>query len=95
MDKHIEMTYCSLEAFRSLTKMYLDVDVHMLFDTVRELLWEVEIMTFDVAEHLTPKSSGQDPNSCVAALVKALEATGMKKANNGNDMTYKTMNSSE
>ncbi|CAL4936530.1 unnamed protein product [Urochloa decumbens] len=85
MDKHIEMSYCGYEAFKFLAKTYLDVDEHALFGAVGELLREVEMTPADVAENLTPKSLEDNPDSCLAALVKALEEAREKKASGGND----------
>jgi hypothetical protein len=86
MDKHIEMSYCGFEAFKFLAKTYLDVDEHQLFDAVGELLREVEMTPADVAENLTPKCLEDNPDSCLAALVKALEeAKEKKEASGGND----------
>jgi SpoVK/Ycf46/Vps4 family AAA+-type ATPase len=73
MDKHIEMSYCCFEAFKFLAKIYLDVDSHRLFDAVEALLREVDVTPADVAENLTPKAPGEDADSCLAALVEALE----------------------
>ncbi|RCV40396.1 hypothetical protein SETIT_9G050000v2 [Setaria italica] len=83
MDKHIEMSYCGFEAFKFLAKTYLDVDAHPLFDAVEELLREVEMTPADVAENLTPKSLEDNPDSCLAALVKALEEAKEKKKASG------------
>ncbi|TKV90749.1 hypothetical protein SEVIR_9G049300v4 [Setaria viridis] len=83
MDKHIEMSYCGYEAFKFLAKTYLDVDAHPLFDAVEELLREVEMTPADVAENLTPKSLEDNPDSCLAALVKALEEAKEKKKASG------------
>ncbi|CAN6322260.1 unnamed protein product [Urochloa humidicola] len=85
MDKHIEMSYCGYEAFKFLAKTYLDVDDHDLFGAVGELLREVEMTPADVAENLTPKCLEDNPDSCLAALVKALEEAKEKKAIGGND----------
>jgi hypothetical protein len=85
MDKHIEMSYCGFEAFKFLAKTYLDVDEHQLFDAVGELLREVEMTPADVAENLTPKCLEDNPDSCLAALVKALEEAKEKEASGGND----------
>ncbi|TKW30947.1 hypothetical protein SEVIR_2G072700v4 [Setaria viridis] len=73
MDKHIEMSYCCFESFRFLARVYLDVDAHPLFDAVAALLREVDMTPADVAENLTPKGPGEDADSCLAALVDALE----------------------
>ncbi|CAD6207107.1 unnamed protein product [Miscanthus lutarioriparius] len=85
MDKHIEMSYCGFEAFKFLTKTYLDVDSHPLFDAVGELLREVQMTPADVAENLTPKSLDDGPDSCLADLVKALEEAKEKKARGGDE----------
>ncbi|OEL14085.1 AAA-ATPase, partial [Dichanthelium oligosanthes] len=58
MDKHIEMSYCGFEAFKTLAKNYLDIDSHRLFGAVEELLLEVDIRPADVAECLTTARRG-------------------------------------
>ncbi|PAN09975.1 hypothetical protein PAHAL_2G062700 [Panicum hallii] len=73
MDKHIEMSYCCFESFRFLARVYLDVDAHPLFDAVASLLREADMTPADVAENLTPKGPGEDADSCLAALVEALQ----------------------
>uniref|UniRef100_A0A0A9D4C7 AAA+ ATPase At3g28540-like C-terminal domain-containing protein n=1 Tax=Arundo donax TaxID=35708 RepID=A0A0A9D4C7_ARUDO len=83
MDKHIEMSYCGFEAFKFLAKTYLGVESHELFGAVGELLREVDMTPADVAENLTPKSVDDDADSCLAALVKALEEAKEKKASGG------------
>ncbi|TKW29898.1 hypothetical protein SEVIR_3G425300v4 [Setaria viridis] len=74
MDKHIEMSYCSFEAFKVLAKNYLDITEHDLFGEVRRLLEETQISPADVAENLMPmsKKKKRDTNACLAALVEAL-----------------------
>ncbi|CAL5078938.1 unnamed protein product [Urochloa decumbens] len=52
MDMHIEMSYCSFEAFRTLAKNHLDIDDHELFGAVQEHLREVDVTPADVAECL-------------------------------------------
>jgi ATP-dependent 26S proteasome regulatory subunit len=73
MDKHVEMSYCCVESFKFLAKVYLDVDNHPRFDAVAALLREVDMTPADVAENMTPKAPGEDADSCLAALVEALE----------------------
>ncbi|KAL6880707.1 hypothetical protein ACP4OV_012272 [Aristida adscensionis] len=73
MDKHIEMSYCCFESFKFLAKIYLAVDAHPLFAAVAALLREVEMTPADVAENLTPTSPGDNADTCLAALVEALE----------------------
>ncbi|XP_034584983.1 AAA-ATPase At3g28510 [Setaria viridis] len=75
MDKHIEMSYCSFEAFKVLAKNYLDITEHDLFGEVRRLLEETQMSPADVAENLMPmskKKKKRDIDACLAALVEAL-----------------------
>ncbi|KAL5218468.1 hypothetical protein ABZP36_019152 [Zizania latifolia] len=72
MDKKIEMSYCDFETFKSLAKIYLNVDSHELFAAVEELLEEVHLVPADVGEHLTAKNPQDDADSCLARLVNAL-----------------------
>ncbi|KAF8741091.1 hypothetical protein HU200_013662 [Digitaria exilis] len=83
MDKHIVMSYCCFESFKFLARNYLDVDAHHLFDAVAALLKEVDITPADVAELLTPKqraAAGEDADSCLAALVEALQKAKEEEA---------------
>ncbi|KAK4488721.1 hypothetical protein RD792_004501 [Penstemon davidsonii] len=73
MDKHIELSYCGFEAFKAFAKKYLNIDSHDLFVDVRKLLEETKMTPADVAENLMPKSDGEDKESCLMRLVKALE----------------------
>ncbi|KAL5210597.1 hypothetical protein ABZP36_006220 [Zizania latifolia] len=88
MDKHIEMSYCGFEAFKFLANIYLEIDSHELFPAVQALLSEVEMTPADVAENLTPKSTDDNADSCLRALVSELEKKVEDKANgvkNGQD----------
>ncbi|KAM7280620.1 hypothetical protein ACFE04_007754 [Oxalis oulophora] len=73
MDKHIELSYCDFEGFKVLAKNYLSLETHELFDTVRNLLEQVNMTPADVAENLMPKSIMGDPDSCLESLVSALK----------------------
>jgi SpoVK/Ycf46/Vps4 family AAA+-type ATPase len=75
MDKHIEMSYCSFEAFKVLAKNYLDIDEHKLFGEIRQLFQETDMTPADVAENLMPMSKKKkaDADACLAALVEALK----------------------
>ncbi|CAD6256336.1 unnamed protein product [Miscanthus lutarioriparius] len=42
MDRHIEMSYCRFEAFKMLTKSYLDITEHSLFGEIGQLLDEID-----------------------------------------------------
>ncbi|KAI3876190.1 hypothetical protein MKW98_029142 [Papaver atlanticum] len=73
MDKHIEMSFCSYEGFKVFAKIYLDLESHELFDTIRHLIHEVKVSPADVAENLMPKSIESDSQVCLQNLIKALE----------------------
>ncbi|KAJ8772161.1 hypothetical protein K2173_027338 [Erythroxylum novogranatense] len=75
MDKHIELSYCSFEAFKVLAKNYLGLEEHAMFDTIRGLIREVKITPADVAENLMPKSPLDDAEKCLSTLIQALELT--------------------
>ncbi|KAL2501801.1 AAA-ATPase 1 [Forsythia ovata] len=77
MDKHIELSYCSFEAFKVLAKNYLKLESHYLFSTIHSLLDEIKITPADVAETLMPKIAPVDAESCLQDLILALE--GAKK----------------
>ncbi|XP_058073834.1 AAA-ATPase ASD, mitochondrial-like [Magnolia sinica] len=76
MDKHIELSYCSFEAFKVLAKNYLNLDSHPLFETVQQLIEGSNITPADVAENLMPKSSkataADKANTCLKNLIQAL-----------------------
>ncbi|KAK4750102.1 hypothetical protein SAY87_027551 [Trapa incisa] len=85
MDKHIEMSYCSFQAFKVLAKNYLELESHHLFDEIEVMLKETNITPADVAENLMPKSSKETPETCLRSLIKAIkeakeEAEKKKKA---------------
>ncbi|WCJ20844.1 P-loop containing nucleoside triphosphate hydrolases superfamily protein [Euphorbia peplus] len=73
MDKHIELSYCSFEAFKVLAYNYLRVEAHQLFDKISELLGDVKMTPADVAEHLMPKKFPEDGVLCLESLIAALE----------------------
>ncbi|WCJ35999.1 P-loop containing nucleoside triphosphate hydrolases superfamily protein [Euphorbia peplus] len=72
MDKHIELSYCSFEAFKVLARNYLKIDSHAMFDTIQGLMKETEITPADVAENLMPKSPLDNPDKCLSNLIQAL-----------------------
>ncbi|KAK1376490.1 AAA-ATPase ASD, mitochondrial [Heracleum sosnowskyi] len=73
MDKHIELSYCSFEAFKVLAKNYLDIESHELFGRIEELLAETSTSPADVAENLIPKSAEDNGESCLIRLISVLE----------------------
>jgi ATP-dependent 26S proteasome regulatory subunit len=73
MDRRIEMSYCTFEAFKVLAKNYLGVDEHDLFDTIRTLLSEVKMTPADVAEGLMLMKS-RGIGACLENLIRVIEA---------------------
>ncbi|CAA2979553.1 AAA-ATPase ASD, mitochondrial-like [Olea europaea subsp. europaea] len=78
MDKHIELSYCSFEAFKVLAKNYLDIKSHHLFGRIDILLQETKMTPADVAENLMPKSTEEDGEACLVRLTEALEEAKVK-----------------
>ncbi|CAA2954476.1 AAA-ATPase ASD, mitochondrial-like [Olea europaea subsp. europaea] len=72
-DMHIELSYCSFEAFKILAKNYLDLESHNLFARIDNLLNETKMTPADVAENLMPKSTEDDEEACLGRLINALE----------------------
>ncbi|KAJ1691893.1 hypothetical protein LUZ63_016048 [Rhynchospora breviuscula] len=82
MDMHIEMSYCTFEAFKVLAKNYLGVVEHDKFDTIRTLLCDVNMSPADVAEGLMlKKSRNTDVGACLENLIKVIEAAKEAEAN--------------
>uniref|UniRef100_A0A6N2KM18 AAA+ ATPase domain-containing protein n=1 Tax=Salix viminalis TaxID=40686 RepID=A0A6N2KM18_SALVM len=73
MDKHIELSYCSFEAFQILAKNYLKLESHHLFARIQELLGETKMTPAEVAEHLMPKTISGDATVCLESLIGGLE----------------------
>ncbi|CAF2135619.1 unnamed protein product [Brassica napus] len=73
MDMHIELSYCSFEAFKVLAKNYLDVDSHPLFGEIESLLKDTKIAPADVAEKLIAKNQRIEVDGCLEDLVQSLE----------------------
>ncbi|KAI8533831.1 hypothetical protein RHMOL_Rhmol10G0040300 [Rhododendron molle] len=81
MDKHVEMTYCGFEAFRTLAKNYLGIEHHALFGKIEALLNESSITPADVAESLIARrGKGEDcGEECLKKLIEALEKKGARE----------------
>ncbi|KAM7268942.1 hypothetical protein ACFE04_011108 [Oxalis oulophora] len=73
MDKHIEMSYCSFEAFKVLAKNYLDIDTHKLYEKIETMLAETKMTPADVAENLMYKSDDEDLDACLESLIEAIK----------------------
>lgn len=81
MDKHIELSYCTYQAFKVLAMNYLKLESHPLFPRISELLGEVNMSPADVAEHLMPKTNSVEADTCLNNLIHALDAAPWKKIN--------------
>ncbi|KAL1200921.1 AAA-ATPase [Cardamine amara subsp. amara] len=73
MDMHIELSYCTFEAFKILAKNYLDLDSHPLFKKIESLMKETKIAPADVAENLMKKNREIDADGSLNDLIQALE----------------------
>uniref|UniRef100_A0A0D9V007 AAA+ ATPase domain-containing protein n=1 Tax=Leersia perrieri TaxID=77586 RepID=A0A0D9V007_9ORYZ len=82
MDMHIEMSYCGLEAFSTLAKNYLGIDVdaddgthHQLLGSVNEILRRESITPADVAECLmmAKRTASSDESSCLETVIDELK----------------------
>lgn len=78
MDKHIELSYCSFEAFKVLAKNYLNLESHELFEKIEELIGDAKMTPADVAENLMPKSRQDCAENSLGRLIGNLEE--MKRA---------------
>ncbi|XP_026430775.1 AAA-ATPase At3g28510-like [Papaver somniferum] len=81
MDKHILLSYCSMESFRVLAKNYLKLEEHELMKNVEELLGLLEIPPADVAECLM--SYDEDPDMGMRNVVEQLKKR-LQSENNEN-----------
>ncbi|OMO99168.1 ATPase, AAA-type, core [Corchorus olitorius] len=79
MDMHIELSYCTFQAFKVLAKNYLEIDSHPLFETIGGLLGEVNMTPVDVIEHLIRYRVVGDLEACLESLIRALETTRKEK----------------
>ncbi|CAL4979806.1 unnamed protein product [Urochloa decumbens] len=74
MDMHIEMSYCSYEAFKILANNYLEIneqDMFERFGEIQHLLEVAKMSPADVAEHLMRKE--KDASACLEGLLMALK----------------------
>ncbi|CAA7051963.1 unnamed protein product [Microthlaspi erraticum] len=73
MDMHIELSYCTFNAFKILAKNYLNLDSHILFGKIESLLEETKITPADVAENLMVKDRESEVDGALKGLIRALE----------------------
>ncbi|KAF8081302.1 hypothetical protein N665_0894s0019 [Sinapis alba] len=85
MDMHIELSYCSFEAFKVLAKNYLDLDSHPLFGEIESLLKDTKMAPADVAEKLMAKNQRIDVDGCLKDLVQSLEWRRKKQRGQDDD----------
>ncbi|XP_076921969.1 AAA-ATPase At3g50940-like [Bidens hawaiensis] len=71
MDMHIQMSYCTFNAFKQLAFNYLDVEEHKLFGQIEELLQAVNVTPADVAGELM--KCRKDPTMSLEKLIVYLE----------------------
>ncbi|KAF3327341.1 mitochondrial chaperone BCS1-B [Carex littledalei] len=87
MDMHIEMSYCTFEAFKVLAKNYLGIENHHLFDSIRELLLEMKVSPADAAEGLMLKNSGnKDVDVYLQNFIENLNKSKEEANKNAEDM---------
>ncbi|CAK9181219.1 unnamed protein product, partial [Ilex paraguariensis] len=76
MDKHIELSYFSFEAFKVLAKNYLNLETDHLFVKILE---EINVSPADVAKILMPKLVPGEAETCMESLIGALEKPKRKQ----------------
>ncbi|CAJ2630907.1 unnamed protein product [Trifolium pratense] len=89
MDMHIELSYCGFDGFKILAMNYLNLESHFLFETIRSLLEETNMIPADVAENLMPKVTNEDVETLLERLIQALrsrkEEAEKKEGTSGED----------
>ncbi|XP_078150962.1 AAA-ATPase ASD, mitochondrial-like [Carex rostrata] len=86
MDMHIEMSYCTFDAFKVLAKNYLGIENHPLFDSIKELLLDVKVSPADLAEGLLKNSGIKDVDVYLQNLIKNLNKSKEEAKKNAKDM---------
>lgn len=57
MDMHIHMSYCTPASFKVLASNYLEIEDHILFEQIEELIREIEVTPAEIAEQLMRNDS--------------------------------------
>lgn len=52
MDVHIHMSYCTPAGFKVLASNYLEIEDHILFKEIEELIQEIKVTPAEIAEQL-------------------------------------------
>nr|XP_009803159.1 PREDICTED: uncharacterized protein LOC104248575 [Nicotiana sylvestris] len=84
MDKHIHMSYLTIESFKVLATNYLeiyDLNNYDCFQEIQELIESVQVTTAEVGEELT---KSEDADVCLSGLVNFLKS---KRINNTEEET--------
>ncbi|GLJ55351.1 hypothetical protein SUGI_1187620 [Cryptomeria japonica] len=87
MDKHIYLSFCTFPAFKVLSRNYLGVKDHHLFDQIEVLMKEAQMTPADVTEQLMRLSD--DPTAALEKLIQALHQA-MEKAAVKNEIRPET-----
>ena len=70
MDKHIHMSWCGFDAFKTLVKNNLGIDNHSLFPEIENVIVDKAIAPADVSEVLLKKK--RNPTAALEALLEFL-----------------------
>lgn len=57
MDVHIHMSYCIPAGFKVLASNYLEIEDHILFKEIEELIQEIKVTPAEIAEQLMRNDS--------------------------------------
>lgn len=57
MDVHIHMSYCTPAGFKVLASNYLEIEDHILFKEIEELIQEIKVTPAEIAEQLMRNDS--------------------------------------
>ncbi|XP_010503768.1 PREDICTED: AAA-ATPase At3g50940-like [Camelina sativa] len=71
MDMHIHMSYCTPAAFKVLASNYLEIEDHITFEQIEELIRETQVTPAEVAEQLMRSDS---VDKVLQGLVEFLKA---------------------
>ncbi|KAH9317679.1 hypothetical protein KI387_019448 [Taxus chinensis] len=78
MDKHIHLSFCGFSAFRVLSKNYLRIEEHPLFQEIEVLMETAQLTPAEVSEELL--SSSSDATAALLKLIDALRRAKEKAA---------------
>ncbi|CAH2064432.1 unnamed protein product [Thlaspi arvense] len=79
MDMHIHMSYCTPAAFKVLALNYLEVEDHLLFETIEGFIRELEVTPAEVAEQLMRNGSVDNVLQGLVVFLNAKKVENEKK----------------